>query len=127
LNFDYKDYFTIRQHSGGVKMTIPNVAEKEAFPVKGNATDSVLIMICLRQCEDNLCPTNIIGLDVEEVSILVNEQPVLRVVPIEQCHLMANEAGIEWLDGKSSEGLTLTFAIHEESKELQISSVVLIF
>ena len=108
-------------------MTIPNVAEKEAFPVRGNATESVLLMICLRQCEDNLCPSNVIGLDAEEVSILVNDQPVVKVLPIEQCHLMANEAGIEWLDGKISEGLTLSFAIHEESKELQISSVVLIF
>lgn len=127
LNFDYKDYFAIRKHNGGVKMTMPNVAETEAFPVRGNTTSSVLIMICLRQCDENLCPSNNIGLDEEDVSILVNEQPVFKVVPIEQCHLMSNEAGIEWLDSKSSEGLTLSFMIHEESKELQISSVVLIF
>lgn len=133
LNFDYKDYFAIRKHDGGVLLTIPNDAEAEAFPERGNATDSVLIMLCQRKCEDNLCPSNIVGLeevatDQHQLSILVNEQPVIKLVLIEQCHLLANDAGLEWQKGEEGSGrFALRFMINEADRELQISSVIVIY
>jgi hypothetical protein len=101
LNFDCKDYFAIRKLEGGVSFSIPNDADIEAFAVNRNLTNPVMIMLCQRKCLNSLCPPNIVGLHeisagVEKMSVLVNKQPVVKAMPFEDCHFLANDAGLEW-------------------------------
>lgn len=125
---DFKDYFLVPSTHGWLSVTVPNTEEIQKYG-KETSTKEGYILICLRQCPDEICPPNFSqfnwNMHIEEynVEIEVDQEEVIGIKEFEGCYFLEGNKGLKWGDDQKQR-YELKFKVNQEELEFQISSII---
>lgn len=125
LQIDYKDFFLASgDYKGFQTMLVPNDMEQE---IDGAREPLGIVLICGAGCERDECPPGTLDLEAlehEEALVQVNGVAVGRVVPYENCYLLADESGgLKWASDENGQ-YTIGIRVNVPGNYMRIGSVI---